>query len=216
MAERNASFTLGNRKVAIIGVGFVGASIAYALTLRNLARDIVLIDVNKEKAHGEALDIQHGIPYMGVSTVRAGDYSDCADCDMIIITAGRNRHSGETRLNMIADNAAIMRNVIDSLKPYYNRGVLLIVSNPVDILVSLVDKLMALPNGRVIGTGCILDTLRMTWLVANYVGLSTEVVKGFIVGEHGDSQIPIWSRLSIAGVPMNEYCENVGHRWSSA
>ena len=205
---------IGNRKVAIIGVGFVGASIAYALTLRNLAREIVLIDIDKKKAQGEALDIRHGIPYMGMAAVYAGDYKDCSDCDMIIVTAGRNRRSGESRLNLIQDNSAIMKNVVDSIRPYYTGGVILVVSNPVDILVTLCDSWTGLPNGKVFGTGCILDSSRMTSLISDYVGLSTEVVKGSIVGEHGDSQLPIWSHVSIGGVPIEDFCENAGLLWN--
>lgn len=205
---------LHNRKVAIIGAGFVGASIAYALTLKNIAKEIILIDIDKKKAQGEALDIQHGISYMGRSSVRAGEYEDCSDCDLIVITAGRNRRTGETRLDMVQDNIVIMDNVIGELKKYYTRGVLLVVSNPVDILTYYCDKKMGLPNGRVIGTGCILDTSRLIREVANYTKLSTEVVKCNIIGEHGDTQIPVWSRLAIAGVPMKEYCDNVGLKWN--
>jgi len=209
----NNDFAVHNRKVAIIGAGFVGASIAYALTISRLARDIVLIDVDTKKAEGEALDIQHGIPYMGSSKVRAGGYEDCGDCDLIIITAGRNRREGETRLNMLSDNVMIMRNVVASLKPHYTRGVIMVVSNPVDILTYECDRLMGLPNGRVFGTGCVLDTSRLVRCIANYTGLKTEAVKCNMVGEHGDSQFPVWSRLAIAGVPMDEYCANVGLEW---
>ena len=187
------NYTTGNRKVAIIGAGFVGASIAYALTLRNLAREIVLIDIDHTKARGEALDIQHGIPYMGTSSVYAGDYSDCAGCDLIVITAGRNRRPGESRLNLIGDNSRILRDVVEHIKKYYTRSVILVVANPTDMLTYLCDKWMGLENGMVFGTGCVLDTSRLVRCVADYVSLSTEVVKGFIVGEHGDSQIPIWS-----------------------
>lgn len=203
-----------NRKVAIIGAGFVGSSIAYALTLKNIAREIVLIDIDKKKAQGEALDIQHGISYMGRSSVRVGEYADCADCDLIVITAGRNRKPGETRLDMTNDNIKIIDNVVSELKKYYTRGVILLVSNPVDILTYYCDNKMGLPNGRVIGTGCILDTSRLIREIANYTKLSTEVVKCNIIGEHGDSQIPVWSRLAIAGVPMKEYCDNVGLDWN--
>lgn len=206
----------GNRKVAIIGAGFVGASIAYALTLRNIARDIVLIDIDEQKAHGEALDIQHGIPYMGKSAVRAGDYSDCQYCDLIIITAGRGRRPGETRLQLMQDNSRIMRNVVDNIQKYYTGSVILVVSNPADILTYLCEKWMGLENGRVFGTGCSLDSSRLIRCVADYIKLSTEVIKGTVVGEHGDSQIPIWSRLAIAGVPMAEYCDNVGLEWGQA
>ena len=208
--------TIHNRKVVIIGSGNVGASIAYALTIRNLAREIILIDKDRQRAIGEALDIQHGIPYMGVSSVRTGDYTDCENCDLIIITAGRNRKVGENRLDLISDNVAIVEDVISKMKPYYNRGAILMVANPVDILTYKCTKLMGLPDGRVFGTGNILDSSRLIRIVADYVGLNTEVVKGNIVGEHGDHQIPIWSRLSIAGVPVEEYCADVGLSWNEA
>lgn len=207
---------ISNRKVAIIGVGYVGASIAYALSIRSIAREIVLIDINQEKSEGEALDIQHGISEMGSSSVIAGDYADCADCDLIIITAGRNRKPGETRLDLIDSNAKIMRSVIDSLKPHYTGGVILVVANPVDILTALCSKWMDLPNGMVFGTGCILDTSRIIRLIANYTHLNSGVVKANVVGEHGEAQIPIWSHVSIAGVPIAEYCESVNLPWSES
>lgn len=207
-------FEILKRKVAIIGSGFVGSSIAYALTIRRLAREIVLIDIDEKKSEGEALDIQHGIPDMGISSVRAGGYEDCRDCDLIIITAGRNRKPGETRLDLIAGNTDILKNVVDQLKKYYTRGVIMMVSNPVDVLVWKCAEWMNLPNGMVFGTGCVLDTSRLTRLIADYTRLNTEVVKTTIVGEHGDAQIPIWSRTAIAGVPIEEYCENVGLDWN--
>lgn len=204
---------IDNRKVAIIGSGFVGASIAYALTIRDLASEIVLVDTEKDKATGEALDIQHGIPYMGTSSVRAGDYSDCKNCDLIIVTAGRNRRVGEKRLDMITDNIDTIRDVVNEIQKYYTHGVILMVSNPVDILTYKCDEWMGLPNGRVFGTGCILDTSRLVRSIANYTNLNIEAIKCNIVGEHGDSQFPVWSRLSIAGLPMWEYCANIGLEW---
>jgi L-lactate dehydrogenase len=204
---------IDNRKVAIIGAGYVGASIAYALTIRNLSSQIYLIDINREKAEGEAMDIQHGIPYMGTSSVRAGDYSDCRECDLIIITAGRNRRPGETRLDMISDNIGIIKDVTDKIKEYYTHGVILVVSNPVDILTYKVAEWMDLPNGKVFGTGCILDTSRLVRAISDYTDINIEAIKCSIVGEHGDSQFPLWSRLAIAGIPMAEYCENVGLEW---
>ena len=152
---------IDNRKVAIIGAGFVGASIAYALTIRDLASEIVLVDIDRDKAKGEALDIQHGIAYMGTSSVRAGDYSDCKNCDLIIITAGRNRRVGEDRLDMIEDNIVTMKNVVDEIKKYYTHGAIMVVSNPVDILTYKCAEWMNLPNGKVFGTGCVLDTSRL-------------------------------------------------------
>lgn len=204
---------IDNRKVAIVGAGFVGATIAYALTIRDLASEIILIDVDNEKAAGEALDIQHGISYMGTSSVKAGDYSDCKNCDLIIITAGRNRRPGETRLDMISDNIGIMKQVVDQIKEYYTHGVIMVVSNPVDIMTYKVAEWMGLPNGKVFGTGCILDTSRLIRAIADYTDINIEAIKCSIVGEHGDSQFPLWSRLSIAGIPMDEYCQNVGLDW---
>lgn len=204
---------INNRRVAVIGAGFVGASIAYALTIKDLASQIFLIDVNSAKAKGEADDIQHGIPYMGTSSVTVGDYSVCADCDLIIITAGRNRRPGESRLDMIADNIGIMKQVTDSIKEYYTHGVIMVVSNPVDIMTYKVSEWMGLPNGKVFGTGCILDTSRLVRAISNYTDIGIEAIKCSIVGEHGDTQFPLWSRLSIAGIPMDEYCENVGLEW---
>ncbi len=205
---------IDNRKVAIIGSGFVGASIAYALTIRDLASEIVLVDIEKNKAHGEALDIQHGIAYMGTSSVREGDYPDCKNCDLIIITAGRNRRVGEDRLDMIADNIVTMKDVVREIEKYYTHGAIMVVSNPVDVLTYKCAEWLGLPNGKVFGTGCVLDTSRLVRSIADYTNLNTEVIKCNIVGEHGTTQFPVWSRLSIAGVPMDEYCENMGLAWS--
>lgn len=214
MTNNKLYAAIDNRKVAIIGAGYVGASIAYALTIRNLASEIVLIDIDKAKANGEALDIQHGIPYMGTSSVRAGNYEDCENCDLIIITAGRNRRVGEERLDMISDNIGIIKDVVDKIKPHYTHGVILVVSNPVDILTFKCAEWMNLPNGKVFGTGCILDTSRLVRCIANYTNLNIEAIKCNIVGEHGNSQFPVWSRLAIAGLPMEEYCFNVGLEWT--
>lgn len=215
MEKRKLYAAIDNRKVAIIGAGFVGSSIAYALTIRNLANDIVLIDIDPKRAMGEAMDIQHGIPYMGRSSVRAGDYSDCKNCDLIIITAGRPRKPGETRLDMISDNIGILKNVVDQIKPHYTHSVIMVVSNPVDIMTHKVDEWMGLPNGMVFGTGCILDTSRLVRAISDYIDISTEAIKCNIVGEHGDSQFPVWSRLTIAGMSMDDYCRNVGLEWGT-
>lgn len=160
------------------------------------------------------MDIQHGIPYMGSSSVRVGTYSDCANCDLIIITAGRNRRPTESRIDMIYDNISIMKDVVNQMMPYYSKGVILIVSNPVDILTFKCDEWMSLDNGRIMGTGCILDTSRLIRKIADYTKMNIEAIKCNIVGEHGDTQFPVWSRLAIAGVPMDEYCNDIGLEWS--
>lgn len=205
---------LGNRKVAIIGAGYVGSSIAYALAIRDIAREIVLIDINKEKTDGEAKDIRHGLPSMGTADLYAGDYPDCSDCDLIIITAGRNRKPGESRLDLTNDNVKIMKSVIDSVKEYYTRGIILIISNPVDILTYKVSKWMNLPDGMVFGSGCILDSSRFVRTISDYVGVSTGVINGYVVGEHGDGQVPVWSHVTVGGIAIAEYCENVGLEWN--
>lgn len=197
----------------IIGAGYVGSSIAYALALRDIAREIVLIDVNKDKAEGEARDIRHGLPIMGTADLYAGDYADCADCDLIVITAGRNRKEGESRLDLMSDNVDILRSVILSIQKYYSRGVLLLVSNPVDILTQKATEWMNLPDGMVFGTGCILDTSRFIRNVADYIGMNTGVINGCLVGEHGDAQVPVWSRMNVAGIPIDEYCAEMKILW---
>lgn len=212
--KRKQNYTVGNRKVAIIGAGYVGSSIAYALALRDVAREIVLIDINMVKTDGEAKDIRHGLPGMGTADLYAGDYSDCEDCDLIIITAGRGRKPGESRLDLTNENVKIMHSVVDSIKEYYTRGVILVISNPVDILTYKVTEWMGLPDGMVFGSGCILDSSRFVRCVADYVGVSTGVIHGYVVGEHGDSQVPVWSHVTVGGIPIAEYCENVGLEWN--
>ena len=212
--QKRAGYTLGNRKVAIIGAGFVGASIAYAMALRDIAREIVIVNRTKEKVIGEVMDIRHGIPSMGTTDVYVGDYPDCADCDLIIICAGRNRKPGESRLDLTNDNVEIMHSVISKMKPYYTRGIVLIISNPVDILTFKVAEWMGLPNGMVFGSGNILDSSRFVRTIADYVCLSTGVVNGYIVGEHGDGQVPIWSHVTVGGIPIAEYCSDVGLEWT--
>lgn len=212
--RKKPGYTIGNRKVAIVGAGFVGSSIAYALALRDVAREIVLIDINHEKTDGEAKDIRHGLPAMGTADLYAGDYSDCADCDLIIITAGRGRKPGESRLDLTNENVKIMRDVIDSIQKYYTRGVILIISNPVDILTFKAAEWMELPNGMVFGSGCILDSSRFVRCVADYIELSTGVINGYVVGEHGDSQVPVWSHVTVGGIPIDEFCNDMKIAWN--
>ena len=207
-------YSVGNRKVAIIGAGYVGSSIAFALAIRDIAREIVLIDVNQQKTDGEAKDIRHGLPALGTADLYAGDYADCADCDLIIITAGRGRREGESRIDLMDENIKIMRSVICNIKKYYTRGIILIISNPVDILTYKASEWMGLPDGMVFGTGTILDTSRFVRIIADYTGLSTGVVNGYIVGEHGDGQVPVWSHTTIGGIPIAEYCEEVKLPWN--
>ena len=202
------------KKITITGAGYVGATIAYALTLKGIADDIVLVDIDEKKAQAEADDIQHGVAAMGDSVVRAGTYAETADSDLIIITAGRNRKPTETRLDMIHDNIGIMKNVCEQLKKQNTRGVVLLVSNPVDILTYYCDKWLDLPDGTVFGTGCTLDTSRLLRAVADYTGCTVSEVSGYVIGEHGESQVPVWSSITVHGKPVAEYCSLHGLIWN--
>lgn len=173
-----------------------------------------MINRDADRAQGEALDIRHGIPYLGTTDVYVGDYADCADCDLIIISSGRNRRPGENRLDLAEDNTRIMKSVIIEIMKYYTRGVILIITNPVDVLTQKVSEWMNLYNGIVFGSGCMLDTSRFIRSIADYVGLSTGVINGFVVGEHGEGQVPVWSRVTVGGLPIAEYCENVALPWN--
>lgn len=210
-----AGYSIGNRKVAIIGAGFVGSTIAYAMALQDVAREIALVDYNTTKANGEALDIRHGIPSLGTADVYTGSYKDCADCDLVIICAGRNRRPGETRLDLASENTLLMRGVTDEVLRYYTRGCILVISNPVDILTYRVNEWMGLPNGAVFGSGCVLDTSRFVATIADYVQIGTGSVSGYVVGEHGDCQVPLWSRVTIGGIPIKDYCAEVGLAWDA-
>ena len=214
MGQSSETQKLINSKVVIAGAGFVGASIAYALTIRNVASEIVLIDDQREKAIGEAMDIRHGIPYLGVSDVYAGDWSDCRGSGLIIICAGRGRRPGESRRDLMSDNILCMRDIVKSITPYYNGCPIMMVSNPNDILTYAVDRLLGTDNGIVFGTGCILDSSRLVSLIAQRLSIAADAIRGFVVGEHGEEQFPLWSRMSVAGMPIDEYCKNIGIPWS--
>jgi L-lactate dehydrogenase len=197
-------------KVAIIGAGFVGASTAFAMALGQGVSEVVLIDVNKEKAIGEALDINHGLCFVGQMAVYAGDYSDIADCDVIIITAGLNRKPGETRLDLAKKNVSIAKEITENIMKYYTHGVILVVANPVDILTYKIQKWSGLPNGRVFGTGTVLDSSRFRYLLAEKFNVDVKNIHGYIIGEHGDTQLPLWSATHIAGMKIEEYAKEYG------
>lgn len=201
-------------KVAIIGTGFVGASAAFALSLNQMANEVVMIDVLKEKAEGEALDINHGLSYLGQMSVYAGDYSDCADCDAIVVTAGANRKPGETRIDLAKKNVAIAKQITENIMKYYTRGVILVVSNPVDILTYKIQKWSGLPRGRVFGTGTVLDTSRFRYLLSQRLNVDIRNVHGYIIGEHGDTQLPVWSATHIAGIKISEYFDDPANGFS--
>ena len=199
------------RKAAVIGCGFVGSATAFTLMQSRLFSELVLLDVNMEKADGEAKDIAHGIPFAGQMKIYAGTYDDAADAAIIIITAGANQKPGETRLDLVQKNTAIYQSIIPEIVKRDFGGILLIVSNPVDILTYVALKLSGLPEKRVLGSGTVLDTARLKYALGEHLGVDSRSVHSFIIGEHGDSEIAAWSSTNVSGIPLNEFCEMRGH-----
>lgn len=199
------------RKAAIIGCGYVGSAAAFALMQNRLFSEIVLIDVDEEKARGEAMDIAHGIPLVGNMKIYAGNYDDIADAAIIVITAGAGQKPGETRLNLVHRNVKIYKSIIPEIVKRDYKGILLVVSNPVDILTYVTVKLSGFPEHRVIGSGTVLDTARLKYQVGEHLAVDSKSVHAFIIGEHGDSEIAVWSSANISGVPLDDFCEMRGH-----
>lgn len=199
------------RKAAVIGCGFVGSATAFTLMQSRLFSELVLLDVNMEKADGEAKDIAHGIPFAGQMKIYAGTYDDAADAAIIIITAGANQKPGETRLDLVQKNTAIYQSIIPEIVKRDFGGILLIVSNPVDILTYVALKLSGLPENRVLGSGTMLDTARLKYALGEHLGVDSRSVHSFIIGEHGDSEIAAWSSTNVSGIPLNDFCEMRGH-----
>jgi L-lactate dehydrogenase len=197
-------------RVAVVGVGSVGATFAYALLLSGLAAEIVLIDANRAKAEGEAMDLNHTVPFAYPTRVWAGDYSDCAGAAVTVLAAGGNQKPGETRLDLIKKNASIWRNVVPEVAKHNPEGILLVATNPVDILTYAAWKLSGLPSERVIGSGTILDTSRFRYLLSQHFGVDARSVHAYIIGEHGDSEVPVWSSANIAGMRLPQFCKAQG------
>jgi L-lactate dehydrogenase len=197
-------------RVAVVGVGNVGATFAYALLLSGLAAEIVLIDANRAKAEGEAMDLNHTVPFAYPTRVWAGDYSDCAGATVTVLAAGSNQKPGETRLDLIKRNVSIWRNIVSEVAKHNPEGILLVATNPVDILTYAAWKLSGLPSERVIGSGTILDTSRFRYLLSQHFGVDARSVHAFIIGEHGDSEVPVWSSANIAGMRLPQFCKAQG------
>lgn len=199
------------RKVAIIGCGFVGSASAFALMQSGLFSEIVLLDADRRKAEGEAMDIAHGLPFTGAMKIYAGDYADIADAAIIVVAAGAGQKPGETRLDLVKKNVGIYQGIIPEIKKLDYQGILLIVSNPVDILTYTALRLSGLPENRVIGSGTTLDTARLKYKLGEHLGVDSRSVHAFIIGEHGDSELAVWSSANVSGIPLNDFCEMRGH-----
>lgn len=200
----------GTTKVAIVGTGNVGATFAYALLLSGLATEIVLINRDREDAEGEAMDLAHAVPFGLPTVVRAGDYPDCADASLVVLTAGAPQGDSDSRLDLVEQNGAIFRDIIPDVVRHSPETVLLIASNPVDSITFAAQRLSAFSPGRVIGSGTILDTARLRALVGQHLSIDPRDVDALIVGEHGDSQVPVWSGAGVAGVPLAAFAEQIG------
>ena len=200
------------QKAAVIGCGFVGSTIAYALMQKGTFSELVLLDANHAKAEGEAMDISHGLPFAHAMDIREGDYEDIADASVVIITAGANQKPGESRLDLVQKNAVIMRSIIREIKRVKCEGILLIVSNPVDILTQVALEESGFPKERVIGSGTVLDTARLKYLVSEKLKVDSRNVHAFIVGEHGDSELAVWSCANIYGIGLEDFARMRGYR----
>ena len=202
---------INSRKAAIVGCGFVGSASAFALMESSLFSEMVLIDADRNRAEGEALDISHGLPFSKPMKIYAGDYSDISDAAVVIVTAGAGQKPGETRLDLVKKNVGIFRSVIPQIAEYNKDGILLIVSNPVDILTYTAAKLSGFPENRVFGSGTVLDTARLKYLLGQHLEVDSRTVHAFIIGEHGDSEIAAWSSANVSGIPLHDFCEMRGH-----
>lgn len=199
------------RKAAIVGCGFVGSSIAFSLMQRGIYSELVLIDANMAKAEGEAMDLSHGLPYTASMDIYSGDYKDVEDCSLIIITAGANQKPGETRLDLIEKNVGILKSIIPRITATKFEGILMVVANPVDVLTYAALKISGYPKERVFGSGTVLDTARLKYLLGKHLDVDSRSVHATIIGEHGDSELPVWSAANVSGIELNHFCELRGH-----
>lgn len=197
------------KKVTIIGAGSVGATAAFALLARNTASEIVLIDINTDKALGEALDIKQATPFMENCDIYAGSYRDAVNSDFVVITSGVGRKPGQTRLEIVETNVGIIRSVAAEVTKYAPNAIYIIVSNPVDVLTYAFQKITGLPSSRVIGTGTVLDTSRLRTRLAEIHNINKQQVHANVLGEHGDTSFVAWSTATIAGVPVDDYDSSI-------
>ena len=205
---------LNQRKCAIIGCGNVGATTAYTLTQSRLFSEIVLIDIDKKKAQGEADDINHALPFLSPMEIYAGDYSDLSDAKLIIITAGASQRKGETRIDLAKNNVKIFRSIVKNISIYNSGAIILVVTNPVDILTQVTLKMSGFPKSRVFGSGTVLDTSRLKYLVGKHLNVDPRNVHSFIIGEHGDSELAVWSSANISGIDLDRFCESCNRHCS--
>ncbi len=198
-------------KITVVGAGNVGATTAYTLMLSGLVSEIVIIDVNRDKAEGDALDMNHGMCFVNPVKVMAGDYSDIKGSDMVIITAGVGQKPGETRIDLLKRNTVIFRDIIGNVLKYcHDDTILMVVTNPVDILTYVTYKISGFSKQHVIGSGTVLDTARLKYLLGEHTNVDVRNVHTYIMGEHGDSEVAAWSITNVAGMGVDAYCQKTG------
>jgi L-lactate dehydrogenase len=208
MRNRNHNERLD--RIAVVGCGHVGATAAYSLLLGGVAHEIVLIDANPRCAEGEAMDLQHAVPLARPARVWAGDYADAAGADIAVIAAGVGSRPGESRLDLLGRNVVIIRECVRGLLSAGFEGIVLMTTNPVDILAQVAQAESGLPAGRVISSGTVLDTARLRSMLGERLGVEARSIHAYVVGEHGDSEVAAWSSARIAGVPLRDYCAAAG------
>ncbi len=197
-------------KVGIVGSGMVGATAAYAIVMQGVAREVVLVDINQARAQADADDILHAVPFAYPVDIRAGEYGDLANCQIVILTAGVNQKPGETRLQLLERNAAIFRQVVPAVLTYAPDTLLLVATNPVDIMTHLTARYAAIngvPSSRVIGSGTTLDTARFRALLGRRLGIDSQHIHAYVLGEHGDSEVLNWSAVNVGGMPLETFCD---------
>ena len=199
-------------KIGVIGAGSVGATFAYATLIKGLASEIVLVDINREKAHAEALDLNHGMMFVPPARVRDGELADLGGAHVVVITGGAKQKDGQTRLDLAKQNTQILKDVLPKALEAAPNALYLVVTNPVDVLTYAALKISGLPRRQVFGSGTVLDTSRFRYLLAEHCRVSVRNVHGYIIGEHGDSELPLWSSVTMGGLNLDDYCAVCGRK----
>lgn len=197
---------LERSKVAIIGAGNVGSTFAFSLMINGIAREIVLIDKDEKRAKGECMDLNHGASFVSPVKITASGYEGCKDADIVVITAGAKQKPGQTRVDLVKQNVVIFKEIIPKVLKHAKDAILLVVSNPVDILTYITLKISGLPLNRVMGSGTVLDTSRFRYLISEHCHVDPRNVHAYIIGEHGDTELPVWSHANIGGMVLSKYC----------
>lgn len=199
-----------NKKISIIGAGNVGSTTAYTLMLSGLVSELVIVDKNKEKAEGESMDIIHGLPFVKPMKIYSGDYPSIEGSDIVIIAAGSSIGVGQSRLELVGKSVEIFKEILEQVVKYASNSIVLVVSNPVDIMTYVTYKLTGFPKNKIIGSGTVLDTARFKSLIGEHLSVDPRSVEGYILGEHGDSEVAAWSVTSVGGIAIEDYCNQTG------